>query len=423
MLSVEDNKLLTETGPNTLMGKLLRRYWIPALLSDELPEPDCPPVRVKLLGEKLIAFRDSNNKVGLLDELCPHRKASLFFGRNEEGGLRCVYHGWKFDTCGKCVDMPSEPPESSFKNNVTIKSYPCRDVGGIIWTYMGPEDEMPELPFLEWTLVPKSHRYFSRRIQENNYFQAIEGGIDSSHISFLHRNIQRSKTDAQKALANDRSPKFEVSKTDYGLLIGAKRKAAEGTVYWRITQFLMPWYTMIPPFGPTRGGHAWVPMDDEHCWHWSFSWNPLEPLKEEELAETRSGNDLHASLIPGTFRTVQNKDNDYQIDWELQASGQAFSGIRGIGMQDAAVQESAGSITDRSQEKLGTSDAAIIVARRVMIHAAKGLEKGETPPGLDSSKQRVRAASVMLPEGIPFQEGAKERMELKPQDYLAAENE
>lgn len=421
MLSKEENKLLTETDKGTPMGELFRRYWVPALLSEELPAPDCQPVRVTLLGEKLIAFRDTNNQVGLLDELCPHRRASLFFGRNEEGGLRCVYHGWKFDACGKCVDMPSEPPESNFKSKVSIKSYPCREFGGIVWTYMGPENEMPELPVFEFTLVPESHRFFSRRIQESNYFQGIEGGIDSSHISFLHRRVHDNPTPTQKAVENG-SPKFEVSKTDYGLLIGARRETKDENFYWRITQYVMPWYALIPPTtnqSQLRTGHAWVPMDNENCWHWSFSWIPEAPISEPMRENMRAGrHELHTELIPGTLRPVQNKDNDYLIDRELQRSKKNYSGIRGIGMQDAAVQESAGVIVDRSTEKLGTSDAAIIVARRVMINAAKGLEKGEAPPGLDVEKIKVRAASIMLSKDVPFQEGAADLMKLRESDFV-----
>ncbi|MFJ7730199.1 Rieske 2Fe-2S domain-containing protein, partial [Neobacillus sp. NPDC097160] len=186
MLSTKDNDLLTRTGPETSMGNMLRQYWIPALLAEELPHPDCPPVLVKLLGEELIAFRDTNGKLGIVDEFCPHRKVSLFFGRNEDCGLRCAYHGWKFDTNGNCVDLPSEPAESKFKDKVKIKSFPCEERGGVIWTYMGPPESKPELPEQEWMLVSDSQRHLSRKMQECNFFQALEGGIDSSHVSILH---------------------------------------------------------------------------------------------------------------------------------------------------------------------------------------------------------------------------------------------
>src|SRR6516165_4486765 len=181
MLSREENEYLCRVGPGTPMGTLLRRFWMPALIATELPEPDCPPIRLRLLGEDLIAFRDTAGAVGLIQNNCPHRGASLFFGRNEEAGLRCVYHGWKFDTSGACVDMPNEPPEYRFGNKVRITAYPTREFGGLIWAYLGPPDQLPELPKIEWARVPESHRYISKRFQETNYLQAIEGGIDSSH--------------------------------------------------------------------------------------------------------------------------------------------------------------------------------------------------------------------------------------------------
>src|SRR3954463_3013755 len=176
MLSREDNELLTRTGPGTPMGELMRRYWFPVLLSEDLPKPDCPPKRVTVMDEKLVVFRATDGRVGLVDERCPHRGASVFFGRNEENGLRCVYHGWKFDVDGRCVDMPSEPSESSFKNKVRIASYPCIERAGIVWTYMGPPERKPGFPELEWAAVPDSYRYATRHIQECNWLQGVEGG-------------------------------------------------------------------------------------------------------------------------------------------------------------------------------------------------------------------------------------------------------
>lgn len=427
MLSVEDNEMLTRTGPGTLMGNLLRRYWIPALLSSELPKPDGPPVRLTLLGERLVAFRDSEGKVGLVEEACPHRLASLYFGRNEEGGLRCVYHGWKFDRHGRCVDMPSEPPESNFKDKIHLTAYPCEERGGVVWTYMGPPDKKPPLPELEWALVPPEHRYITRRIEECNYFQAIEGGIDSSHVSFLHRGDLHGLNVPSSSLSNDfllrdTAPRFEVEPVEHGLLIAARRQAGPGQVYWRITQFLMPWYTMVPPFADApRGGHAWVPMDDEHCWTWSIDWHPLRPLSEDELNTLKGGYGIHMDLIPGTLRPVQNRDNDYLIDRERQASGLSFSGIKGVAAEDQALQESQGPIVDRSREHLGTSDAGIIAARRLMLKTARQLAEGdENLPGLRPESQRVRAASLVLPEGVPFVEGAREALVSRPDVFVAA---
>src|SRR3954464_12960947 len=272
MLSVEDNELLTRAGPGTTMGELFRRFWMPVLLSRELPEPDCPPVRATVLGEERVAFRDTSGRVGLVEARCSHRGADLFFGRNEECGLRCVYHGWKFDADGRCLDMPPEPEESTFKDRIRLGAYPCAERGGVIWAYLGPAERQPALPELEWALLPEDQRFASKRLQECNWLQAMEGGIDSSHISFLHRG-DLSNNPLFKGAAGNKynlgalSPVFEVVDTPGGLLIGARRNAEDDQYYWRITPFVMPCYTGVPPRGdhPIHG-HFWVPIDDESCW-------------------------------------------------------------------------------------------------------------------------------------------------------------
>jgi len=316
MLKREQNELLTRTGPGTPMGELFRRYWIPILLSSELPEPDCPPVRVKVLSERLIAFRDSSGKLGLIDEFCAHRGVSLWFGRNEEGGIRCPYHGWKYDVNGQCTEVPSEPAESGFCQKIKLTSYPMIDKGGVIWTYMGPKDTIPPEPEYEFATVPANQTYMSKRLQECNWLQALEGGIDSSHVSFLHRGALNTDPLFKGAKGNqynlrDSAPKFEVVEYEGGLLIGARRNAEEGNYYWRITQWVMPFFTVIPPRAdhPIHG-HFWVPIDDENCFAWSYDYHPTRALTADEVKAMDDGYGVHVKLVPGTFRPLQNKDND-----------------------------------------------------------------------------------------------------------------
>ena len=420
MLKAEQNELLTRTGPGSVMGDLIRRYWIPALLTEELPEPDCAPVRVKLLSERLIAFRDSGGKLGLIDEFCAHRGVSLWFGRNEECGLRCAYHGWKYDVSGQCVDIPSEPEESGFRRKIRLRSYPLAERGGVLWAYMGPPESKPPLPEYEFATVPQEQTFISKRFQECNYLQAMEGGIDSSHVSFLHRGALNKDPLFKGAKGNqynldDFQPKFEVVESAGGLLIGARRKAEDGNFYWRITQWLMPFFTAIPPRGDhPMHGHFWVPIDDETCWAWSYDYHPVRALSASELQAMKDGHGVHVKYIPGTYRPLQNKDNDYLIDRQAQKEGRSFSGVDGFSMQDASVQESMGPIQDRTRENLVTTDNGIIMARHLLMRAAKALQKGIEPPGRDPVTQRVRSASLVLPPDVSFSEAAKDALRAQP---------
>ncbi|HVB05119.1 MAG TPA: aromatic ring-hydroxylating dioxygenase subunit alpha [Acidimicrobiales bacterium] len=416
-----DFEELVRTGPETVMGELMRRYWVPALLAAELPAPDCPPVRVTVLSEPLIGFRDSTGQPALVSEFCAHRHASLFFARNEECGLRCAYHGWKYDASGACVDMPSEPETSRFKEHVSIRAYPARERGGIIWAYLGPPADEPPLPELEWALVPPENRFVSKRIQESNWLQALEGGIDSSHVSFLHRfnlatDPMHQNGKGNEFLKADSHPRFETATSAGGLLIAARRNATEDEYYWRITQYLLPWYTLIPPFGDhPLGGHAWVPIDDTHCWVWNINFHPSRPLSSEEVAQMESGAGIHAELIPGTFRPVANATNDYLIDRKAQLARRSFSGVGGFGTQDQAIQETMGAIQPRDEEHLGTSDIGIMMARRRLHEAALALrDHGTEPPGRDAGAQRVRPASLLMRKGVSFDEGAGEALVADP---------
>ena len=418
-MKAEHNELLVRSGPGTAMGDLFRRYWLPALLATELPGPDCPQVRLKLLGERMVAFRDTQGRLGLIDEFCAHRGVSLFFARNEECGLRCPYHGWKYDVTGQCVDVPSEPAASGFCQKIKLRSYPLAERGGVIWVYMGPADQQPPLPEWEFATVPAEQSYISKRLQECNYLQAMEGGIDSSHVSFLHSGALNTDPLFKGSKGNqynlgDKKPVFEVVESEGGLYIGARRNAEDGSYYWRITPWVMPCFTMVPPRGDhPMHGHFWIPIDDENCWAWSFDYHPVRALTELERQAMEAGKGVHVA-VDKNFRPLQNKDNDYLIDRAAQKSGRSFSGVEGFGMQDASVQESMGPIQDRTKENLVSTDNGIIMARHRLMKAAKELlAKGTLPPGRDPAHQRVRSVAVILPSGTPFKEGAGEALKAR----------
>jgi phenylpropionate dioxygenase-like ring-hydroxylating dioxygenase large terminal subunit len=442
MLTKEDNELLTRVGPGTPMGNLLRRYWTPALLSEDLPEPDCPPQRVRLLGEDLVAFRDSTGKAGLFVQACPHRGASMFFGRNEESGLRCVYHGWKFDTSGACVDMPSEPAESNFKNKVRIRAYPTHESGGVIWTYMGPANKMTPFRNFGTDNLAREDWRAGRTLSTCNWVQSMEGNMDTSHISWLHQyfgilDTPDDGTDrpgyisnamSWKSWAHDRAPRLEVEETWYGYKYAGLRTTPNGHTHARISAFAMPYFTFVAstPFG--TGAGLFVPIDDENCWRWNFAlqparlfvndpifrngslFGPSQPngqpygfLVATNTQQQRDTNVTPANRLSGTSKLADREwreDNDYKIDRDLQKHT-LFTGITNFVSQDMMVTESAGGIWDRSQEHLGTTDKSIIKMRQLLINAAKSLEKGIDPPAIagDLPYRSIRSAEKVLAAG------------------------
>ena len=421
MLKTETNELLTQTGPGTPAGDLFRRYWIPALHAEELPENDCPPVRVKILSERLIAFRDSEGRYGLIDEFCAHRGVSLWFGRAEESGLRCAYHGWKYDVTGRCVEVPSEPENSNFCSKVKLTAYPLVQVGDLLWTHMGDPEQRPGLPEFEFAHVPPEQTFTSKRWQESNWLQALEGGIDSSHVSWLHSGGLKNDplfkgTKGNEYNLNDLRPFFEVAEADGGLFVGARRNAEEGSYYWRITPWVMPSFTLVPPRGdhPVHG-HFWIPIDDENCWVYTFDYHPTRALTAEERQAMKDGHGVHSRNIPGTYRPENNKDNDYLIDREAQKRGETFSGVRGIAQQDASLQESMGPIVDRTKERLVSSDTGIIKARQKLRRAVEALrDEGITPPGVDPAHHRVRSAAIVLPQEESFIDSSRDAVAVRP---------
>ena len=417
MLSREENELISRVGPGTPMGNLMRQYWLPAMLSSELPTPDSDPVRVLLLGEQLIAFRDSNGQVGLLANNCPHRGASLFFGRNEEAGLRCVYHGWKFDAAGNCLDMPNEPAESDFRTKVKAVAYPTRERGGVVWAYLGPRATPPPLPDLEPNMRDDLELSVSVSQQESNWLQVLEGDIDTVHAGFLHSGSvtpeERQPGSHTQYMIMDRSARFELVDTDGGALSGAYRAGPPGQTYWRLAYYLFPVYDMPAPglLGHKIGCICRVPMDDEHTL--SFFMN----ASAERMGGSR---DFGNPTVPnstdwlGRFRTVASSANDFLLDRDIQRANKGRFGYTGIpggaAMQDAAVTWSMGPVLDRTTERLGSTDAMVIRVRRRLIGAARALaERGTVPPGVDHPDvYRVRAGGLFLPNGANWLEATTE---------------
>ncbi|HEV8440440.1 MAG TPA: Rieske 2Fe-2S domain-containing protein [Methylomirabilota bacterium] len=408
MLSREDNELLCRVGRGTPMGELLRQYWMPALPSSELPVSDGPPKKVRLLGEDLVAFRDTRGEVGLLAANCPHRGASLYFARNEECGLRCSYHGWKYDVTGRCVDMPSEPEESNFKDKIRARAYPCRDVNGVIWTYLGPRELPPPLPAFEVNTLPADHVYPPlMMLEECNWVQALEGDIDSSHIDWVH--AKRSPDSERRGTWNrDKRPRLELLPTDYGACYSARRRWDDDGLYWhRITQFILPFFSMIAASDPNIvSARAWVPVDDYYNLQFVMRARLDRPVTEDERRQVLDvfapwGGYLEPTSDPRTRHyTKANIHNDYLHDLQLQK--ELTIGIPFLGnLQDRAMTETMGPIYDRSQEHLGTTDAMVIFMRRRLIAAARALrDEGALPANVEQPDLcRVRPASVLLPDG------------------------
>jgi phthalate 4,5-dioxygenase oxygenase subunit len=393
-----DRDDLTRVGPGTVMGEFMRQYWVPAALSSELAV-DGAPMRLLLLGEKLIAFRDSSGRVGVIDQRCPHRCASLFLGRNEANGLRCVYHGWKFDVAGQCVDMPSVPAEQDFKAKIKARAYRTTERNGLVWVYMGARQEAPPpLPAIEASLLPQSEmdqQFVQRRC---NWLQALEGEIDTSHFGFLHMGSVRPEDldpeDVLRYTITDRAPDYHVADAPWGTTYAAFRPADPGKTYWRVANFLFPFWTQTPAGAfPTHvGARAWVPMDDEHTMFVHLHWKKAAvsvPLVRRDGTVPMHVRRMHDYLPNdtgwhGRWRLRANEDNDWQIDREAQRAGKSYTGIGNIHLQDQAITESMGPIIDHEFEHLGPSDRMITRTRRRLLQAARAYrETGAAPPLVD----------------------------------------
>ena len=375
MLSQEKNQLLCSVGPDTPGGQMFRSMWLPALLSSQLPQPGCAPVRLKLLGEELLAIRDGQG-VGIIQAHCAHRRAPLFFGKMEEEGIRCAYHGWLYDRRGQCVDMPSESNKALCRN-VKLTSYATVEKADIIWVYMG-SGEPPKLPNFAWIGLPANQRLASVWLQETNWFQGVEGEVDSSHVSTLHKSkVSMSSSRVHRHYTMlDPNPKFFIKDSKIGFMSVARRMADE-RFYWRVTQWMAPMYTLIPSAAWPIGGRAWVPIDDENTYCWDFNYNPSAPFSDEFYAFIKKGLSfppeteyrpyrLNTGTIIDTHVPKRTRYNDYLVDRELQKTF-STTGIHGVNDQDRAMQEGMGRIVDRSKEMLVSGDIAVVTARRKVL--------------------------------------------------------
>lgn len=401
MLSREDNARLTQVRPGTPLGKLFRRYWIPAAKLEELEAAGGSPTRVRLLGENLVAFRDPTGKAGLMDEFCPHRRASLYYGRNEEGGLRCLYHGWKMAHDGRVLETPAEPKSSKLAANLCHAAYPVREAGGLLWTYMGPKELEPPFPNFPWLNLPSSHLLVVKMYEDCNYLQGLEGDLDPAHPNYLHQDFEVKKDQSWvgagwQSIADmmvDGAPEIHCEETPYLMRVAAIRRTNDPKVsYVRTTEWVAPFYTYIAT-GPheSRLFKAWHPIDDDSCFTFYIHFHPSAPLNVPAIY----ANWEHRTEPPH-YRTAHTLANRHLQDRRKMKFN--FSGVPGAAIQDRAVQESMGPVCDRTQEHLGTSDKAVIYYRRRMLRLLEEMEQGKPLPATDPALDfRHRTGSWYMP--------------------------
>lgn len=426
MLSHEENVRLTSTEEGTPMGRMLRRYWLPACMSSEVSMPGGRPLAVRLLGQRCVVFRDSEGEVGVMDEGCPHRGASLALARNEDCALTCLYHGWRIARDGRILEMASEPEESSFGDRLTHAAYPTVEAGGLIWTYLGPPEHEPPPPDFGWMHVPEGHRAIGKVIEDANWVQALEGAIDSAHSSTLHQDyIRPSATVAKSSMvapesngdprvplvgerpSADTRPTLRAESTPYGMHYAALRRPfddPEQNVYARVTCWVAPWTCLIPPTDKYRPAHVFVPASDTETAFYAIQWNPDEPV--DEAAWLNRLGAVPGEDVDERFRKLRHLGNGYRQDREAMEAGESFTGIVGISTQDQAMQETMGPVVDRTKEHLGASDVAIIRFRRGLLASLDRFEQGGPPVGLDDegleAGRRAASAEAIIPKSTPW---------------------
>jgi phthalate 4,5-dioxygenase oxygenase subunit len=405
MVTREDNDLLCRVEGNTPMGGIMRRHWLPVCLSDEVAENDGAPVKARLVGEDLVVFRDSNGKLGVLDEHCPHRGASLVFGRNEECGLRCLYHGWKFDVEGNILEMASEPDGAALKSSLKQRAYPVREAGGFVWAWLGPKEEIREFEPPAWAPKPGIKYAVVKMHVGCNWAQVLEGSIDSAHSSSLHSTNMPAAQDVYGSTAtdeawyrpsNDKAPKLQFEPTSYGFRYAALRKPIKNPdtdQYVRTTLFIAPFTVLIPPNNQYNLAQMLVPIDDVNTMFYWIAWHPdaKKGITQEawrKFCAATVGVDLNPD-----YTKKRNLANRFMQDRAAMRQGD-FTGIVGIPAQDMAMWESMGPIADRSRDHPGSSDVAVVQFRRMMIAAAKKFQEGGPAIGTGEHPPYAQLASV-----------------------------
>jgi phthalate 4,5-dioxygenase oxygenase subunit len=408
MMTQEENDLLCRVEGDAPMGQIMRRHWIAACLSEEVAEADGKPIKVRLLGEDLVVFRDSKGRIGVLDEYCSHRRASLVFARNEECGLRCLYHGWKFDVDGNIVEMASEPANSLIPDRVKHKSYPAREAGGFIWAYMGPADEMREFEPPAFAPTPDARVSATKVRVRCNWAQILEGQIDSAHSSSLHSSdMLPADVEVAKATeatwlrpSNDKAPRFQIERTSYGFRYAAIRRPIMNEAthdYIRTTVYIAPFTALIPPNSSYNVATVLTPEDDNTTIFYFIAWAGADKTGID--ADTwRKFNKLQWGVdVDEHFNGVRTRDNLYQQDRAAMKAGN-FTGINGIPNQDIAMWESMGPISDRSKDRVGASDTAVVAFRRLMVEAARDVKSGK--PALGTTEPHIAHATISSYEGV-----------------------
>ena len=402
MLTSEENDLLCRVEGKAPMGQLMRRHWAPVCLIEEVSEPDGAPIKARLFGEDLVVFRDTNGDVGVMDEYCPHRRASLVFGRNENSGLRCLYHGWKMDVRGNVLEMVSEPAASGMTQKVKHLAYPTKEWGGFVWAYMGPSETQPEFQPPAWAPTADTRVTIAKAIIPCNWAQILEGAIDSAHSSSLHSSdFVPARVDSAKATGStwlrpstDKAPRMQVERAAYGFRYAAIRRPisnAAANDYVRSTVFVAPATALIPPNNLYNVANINVPMDDTNTAFYFMAWG--HPSQTPETATWRKflgqtvGLDLDDKYVP-----LRSRDNHFWQDRGAMKAGN-FTGITGFPNQDIAMWVTMGPIADRTHDRLGASDLAIVEFRQQMLEAVRVFQNGapaigtgdaSIPPGVCS---------------------------------------